>query len=72
MFLDEQTLDIQCPQCEFFNTIAFREIRLRDAIICRGCKSTLQLDDHLNMVRNAQIQIERQLSELSKTITIKL
>lgn len=66
--LDSQVVSIDCPKCKFTSPITFREIRLNDAIICRGCKRTLQLEDHLLSARKAQRQIEFSLRNLSQSM----
>lgn len=77
--LDSVDLDIECPNCSFFNKIKYRDARLRDVVICRGCKSNIQLDDHVNECRKARravaaafADLERSLSGLNRTIQIKL
>lgn len=77
--LDRIELDISCPRCRFDNSVFYRQARLRDVIICRGCKRNIQLDDHMNECRKARRRINASLDELhqafaslNKTITIKL
>lgn len=77
--LDRAELDIPCPRCRFENSIFYRQARLRDVLICRGCKSNIRLDDHMNECRKARQQINQAISELeqafasfNKTITIRL
>jgi hypothetical protein len=77
--LDRHQFDVACPSCRFYNRIFYRDARLRDVVICRGCKQNIQLDDHMNECRKARAQVERALSELENTlrglggtITIKL
>jgi len=79
MNLDRSKLEIQCPRCSFFNPIRYRDARLRDVVICRGCKSNIQLDDHMNECRKARRVVEQAMAELqdalagfSKNLTIKL
>ncbi len=66
-FLDDETIAVECPRCRFETDVTLREIRLRDAIICRGCKATLQLDDYMCQTRKAQLSIERALRELEQS-----
>ena len=66
-FLDDETIVVECPQCRFETDVTLREIRLRDAIICRGCKAILQLDDYMCQIRKAQLSIERALCELEQS-----
>jgi len=77
--LDRVPIDIECPDCGFYNQILYRDARLRDAHICRGCKQTIRLDDHMNQCRKARAQLRSSLQELEAaiaalngTLTIKL
>lgn len=74
--IDWVEIDTPCPKCGFFNPIWIRQARLRDVIICRGCKANVQLDDHMNEVRNAERSTRRAVQDLmkslSKTLTIKI
>src|SRR6266581_393430 len=51
--LDGHTIEVECPRWRFYNPITLKQVRLRDAIICRGCKVTIQLEDHMNETRKA-------------------
>jgi len=52
--IDYCQLDVACPKCGFFNSFCFRQARLRDVIICRGCKVNIQLDDQMNECKKAE------------------
>ncbi len=76
--LDNQPIDIECPKCKFYNLVTLKQVRLRDAVICRGCKTTIQFEDHMNETRKsirsinrAMQELEQQLGKLGK-ITIRL
>ena len=76
--LDRFEFEIECPNCCFSTKIRYRDARLRDVLICRGCKANIQLDDHMNECRKARRQVaeairdlEAQFSALSKTITLR-
>ena len=71
-------LSAACPLCDFENPFTLKQARLRDVIICRGCKANIRLDDQMNECRKAVRQIERAISELrdslknlNLTITLK-
>jgi len=77
--LDRYRFDVTCPNCRFANQIFYRDARLRDVLICRGCKKNIQLDDHMNQCRKARSEInaalqklQESLGKLSGKITIKL
>lgn len=73
--LDRHTIEFLCPHCGFYNYIFFIQARLRDVVICRGCKSNIQLDDHMNECRKARQSLDRALRSLEsslKDITINI
>lgn len=76
--IDYMSFDVECPKCKFKLEVLFKDARLRDVLICRGCKSNIQLDDHMNECRKARKQLEaafrelnQSLSSLSQTINIR-
>ncbi|WP_416047198.1 hypothetical protein [Cupriavidus basilensis] len=78
MDLDRIEIEIECPRCSFFAKILYRDARLRDVIICRGCKGNIQLDDHMNACRKAKRQVaaafqelEDAFAKLNKAITLR-
>jgi hypothetical protein len=66
--LDRHQLDVACPSCRFYNRIFYRDARLRDVVICRGCKQNIQLDDHMNQCRKARDELNRALRGLEATL----
>jgi rRNA maturation endonuclease Nob1 len=79
MLIDNTPVSLACPVCEFHNTFTIKQARLKYMIICRGCKTNIQLDDRMNECRKAIRQIERtiagfedSLKKLNLTIKIKL
>lgn len=77
--LDKIPIDIPCPKCEFYNPIFFKQARLQDVIICRGCKVNIHLSDQMAECLRATRRINKALDDLtntinglSRTITIKL
>jgi hypothetical protein len=65
--IDKFQVEVDCPLCHFANPIWLGQARLRDVIICRGCKANIQLDDSMNTVRKAYQSIRRTMSELRET-----
>lgn len=65
---DKHGIDIRCPECSFYNPIWLKQARLRDTIICRGCKANIRLDDQMNETRKAIKSIRRALIELEETL----
>lgn len=66
--LDNETIESPCPRCGFYNAIFVKQARLRDVVICRGCKSNIQLDDRMNECRKAERSLRKTLQELEKTL----
>lgn len=65
---DKFEVEADCPRCGFANPIWLRQARLRDVVICRGCKANVQLDDSMNTVRKAYQSIRRSMRELQETV----
>lgn len=70
--IDLIEVDIDCPKCKFNNQIYLKNIRLKDVIICRGCKRNIQLNDHMNTFRKAKKEIEKQFNEIQKMLNFKI
>lgn len=68
MDIDGFEVEVECPRCEFSNPISLGQARLRDVVICRGCKSNIELDDSMNTVRKARETIRRSMRELRESI----
>lgn len=76
--LDRIEFEVECPKCNFATKIFYRDARLRDVLICRGCKANIQLDDQMNECRKARRQVqatmrelENALGKLNTTITLR-
>ena len=66
--LDQASIDVDCPQCRFANSVRWKEVRMRSAVICRGCKTTLKLEDCMNSFRRAERTFSTALNELESAI----
>jgi hypothetical protein len=62
--LDNYSFDVECPRCYFYNPLSLKQVRLRDAVICRGCKTTIKLEDHMNETRKAIRSIHNAVRDL--------
>jgi len=67
--LDKVKVDITCPKCNFMNPVTFKQVRVRDVVICRGCKANIQLEDHMNTVKKSVRVIRRALRELEQQMS---
>ena len=66
--VDGAEIHVECPRCGFANPVWLRQVRLRDVVICRGCKCNIQLEDHMNTFRKAREDLARQIRELQRTL----
>jgi len=66
--IDKHEVDFRCPNCNFYNSIQIKQARLRDVVICRGCKSNIRLDDQMNETRKAVRSIKRAMNALEETL----
>lgn len=69
MLLDNTPLCAPCPECEFENDFTFKQARLRDVLICRGCKRNIRLDDRLNECKRAARQFESLMSKFTRNLS---
>lgn len=67
--LDRIEFEVECPRCQFATKIFLREARLRDVLICRGCKANIQLNDNMNECRKARREVAAAMSELQAALT---
>jgi len=66
--IDGAEVEVNCPRCAFANPVWIRQIRLRDVVICRGCKCNVQLEDQMNTFRKARENLNRQMRELQRKL----
>jgi len=64
--LDAHEVTFTCPRCRFHNSARLKQVRLRDVVICRGCRGNIQLDDFMNSYRRARLSIEHALDDLRR------
>jgi hypothetical protein len=67
--LDRIEFEVACPRCNFATKIFYRDARLRDVLICRGCKANIQLDDRMNECRKARRQVNAAMQQLEDALT---
>ncbi len=66
--LNKHKVEITCPICRFLNPVTLKQVKICSIIICRGCKSNIQLQDHFNTVKKALKSMNRELEALEKTL----
>ena len=76
---DRAFIAVPCPRCEYETDIQFRSAHLENVIYCACCKIQLRLVDseasaHVarRSAHNALRDLERQIQQLNRTLTIKL
>ena len=62
--LDRVNIPIQCPKCDFDNYVTMAQVRLNDVVICRGCKSNIQLVDYMGTVSKSRETLDNSLRRL--------
>jgi hypothetical protein len=65
---DTQTLELQCPKCRFYNSFFYKQARLEDVIICRGCKTNITLNDSIGSIKKVNKQIQISMNNLEKSL----
>lgn len=66
--LDRFEVKVDCSRCGFGNPVWLQQARLRDVVICRGCKANVQLDDGMDSVRKVRRSVRRSLDDLRAAI----
>lgn len=66
--IDHLSSEFECPTCSFFNSATMKQIRLNDVMICRGCKTNIQLIDQMNSMRKARQYVRRSMKRLQNRI----
>lgn len=64
--IDSGVIDIQCPECEFWNSMTLREARLGIVSICRGCKVSIVPTNSMGEVETARRRITQAVDDLAK------
>jgi len=66
--LDNVSIQVQCPRCEFYNSFFMKQARLQDVIICRGCHCNIFLNDQIGECQKVIRRVEKALWELEEQI----
>lgn len=64
---DKNEIEVCCPTCDFYSNVTLKQIRLRDTVICRGCKATLNFNDYMDTLKKAIRKLNKVIDGLSKT-----
>ena len=62
--LNNFKIEIPCPKCGFYITFFFKQACNNEIIICGGCKSNVQLFDHMDECKNARKIFNRSMKKL--------
>lgn len=66
--LDKLGVELDCPKCDFQNTITIKQVRINDVIICRGCKRNIKLEDYMRTTQKVVRSVNRSLRELEQQL----
>lgn len=61
--LDRKELELECPVCKLHNWTNLGQIRRRDYLVCRGCHSSILLEDHMSQIHRFIRQFKRQFED---------
>lgn len=61
-------IEFPCPNCGFYNRATLGQVMTRDVLICRGCKSNVRLEDHMNSARASVSRANKALERLAETM----
>ena len=70
--LDRISFSIACPACGFQNRATMKQVRLGKRVICRGCRTDIQLVDHHKRTRKARRQVDDALNEFAKVVNLEI
>jgi transposase-like protein len=62
--LGKQSVIVECPACHFTSRVTLKQVRMRDVVICRGCKRNIQLEDQMKTVKKAIRDLGRAMRDL--------
>jgi hypothetical protein len=66
--LDNVEIEIECPNCEFSNTILLKQVESGKIIICGGCKRNIRLIDYMNEYRKIKRELRETLERLQSIL----
>lgn len=67
--LDRVPFEFECPICRFQNPATLGQVRLGDVVICRGCKSNIQLADYMATLSSARKDIQSRLRRIEDSFS---
>lgn len=62
--ITRQKIGFTCENCDFENYVTLAQARSNTVIICRGCKTNIQLIDQLSSVRKSIKSVNRSITSL--------
>jgi|GEM_PF-962364 hypothetical protein len=66
--LDKAQISVICRRCEFENQVLIERIIAEKTIICRGCRSSISLVDHLKSVQKTEKDLTEALNNIRETL----
>lgn len=68
MDLDKVAIDINCPECEFYNSVTLGDVANGASIICVGCLKTIQLVDGNGDTTRATSEVNQAFNDLGRNL----
>ena len=65
---DEETTDLECPECETPVTVTFGQIRLEETVTCKHCQTSIKLEDKDHSTAKAVADINKGFDELRSAL----
>ena len=68
--IEKQVIEFNCPECDFISQATIKQVKVQDVIICRGCKSNINLIDNLGSAKKAIHSITKAIDGLQDQLSI--
>lgn len=66
--LGKTSINIDCPECGFKNSVRLEDVAKETVIICNGCLKSIQLIDKDSSTRKGIRNVDNALNELNNTL----
>lgn len=66
MEFEKSQIDINCPECDFINSVTLADVINGSSIICVGCLKTIQLIDDSGQTKRTTDELNQALNDIGK------
>lgn len=66
--LETQWVDINCPNCEYFDSVQLLDAKTERTIFCHNCKCSIRLQDSNASVHSSVDSIDKAMKDLYNTL----